>query len=208
MLNINKLCINRDQHLYHYNLSIETGTALLITGPSGQGKSTLLDAIGGYVNIESGSIHWNNRSIDTLPAINRPVSYLFQEHNLFDHLTIKQNLAIALSHLCSSDREAALIELDIAEQTDKFPSQLSGGQRLRASIIAATLRPEPILLLDEPFRELDPGTRKMTLAWCMHKVLTLNKTLIVVSHNKEDGVQMKAQFPDLQEYNINQANCW
>jgi len=206
MLKISNLSIQRDQQLYRYDLHLETGTALLISGPSGHGKSTLLDAIAGYVEIESGHIVWNQQMIETMPAASRPVSYLFQEHNLFDHLTITQNLAIALGHLTLNERNQALTELDIAEQADKFPTQLSGGQRLRAAIIAATLRPEPVLLLDEPFRELDPATRQKTLAWCMKNVALLNKTLIVVSHNKEDGVQIKEQFPDLQEYQINQGN--
>jgi len=206
MLKISNLLITRDSLKFHYDLNIEVGSALLISGPSGQGKSTLLDAIAGYVEIDAGNIQWGNLAIDTLPPADRPVSYLFQEHNLFDHLTIMQNLSIAIGHLPLIDRTAALEALDIAEQADKFPGQLSGGQRLRASIIAATLRPEPILLLDEPFRELDPVTRKKTLNWCMQTVLRLNKTLVVVSHNTEDSLQLKDQFPVLQEYRINQGN--
>lgn len=191
MLNINKLVIERDSKALHYHQTIAKGDLVTIQGRSGVGKSTLLLAIAGFVETQSGDIQWNNVSLLPFPAMQRPISMLFQENNLFEHLSVQQNLRLGLSkQYPQTNIEQAAEALEVLPYLNKQPNELSGGQRQRIALLRTLMRPEPIVLLDEPFAELDPHTRNIASQWVRQQAKAQNKTLLLVTHQDEDVEQV------------------
>lgn len=191
MLNINELVIERDGKALHYHQIIAKGDLVTIQGRSGVGKSTLLLAIAGFVETQSGDIQWNNISLLPFPAMQRPISMLFQENNLFEHLSVQQNLRLGLSkQYPQTNIEQAAEALEVLPYLNKRPNELSGGQRQRIALLRTLIRPEPIVLLDEPFAELDPHTRNIASQWVRQQAKAQNKTLLLVTHQDEDVEQV------------------
>ncbi len=187
MLNISQLKIERDGKQLSYDFQLEEGLILAVQGLSGVGKSTLLSAIAGFVEPIEGLIFWQGDCLNTLPVEQRPVSYLFQEYNLFEHLTVMQNMSLGFVGAVPKETlaEAANI-LQVADQLAKKPGALSGGQRQRIALIRTMLRPEPLVLLDEPFAELDPKTRELATNWVRDTAKLYGKTVLMVTHQSED----------------------
>ncbi|MDI3323530.1 ATP-binding cassette domain-containing protein [Pontibacterium granulatum] len=191
MLEINNLVIQRDGQALHYQLAVAEGEILAIQGRSGVGKSTLLGALAGFVDTESGDMRWQGQSLLPLAADQRPVSMLFQDHNLFEHLSALDNMQLGFPGLAPKEEllEAAKA-LDVDELLQKKPTELSGGQRQRIAIIRTLLRPEPIVLLDEPFAELDQHTRHQAADWVKRTAKQAGKTVLLVTHQQEDVTQL------------------
>ncbi len=197
MLLIQNLVLRRGSWQRFYDLQIELGAIVTIQGRSGAGKSALLAAIAGFEPVAEGDIQWQGQSLLSLPIEQRPVSMLFQEHNLFEHLSIAQNLKLGLKFATETARQAAIQAaaeaLEINAYLTKMPSELSGGQRQRVALLRTILRPEPIILLDEPFAELDAYTREMAAIWVRTTAKTANKTLLLVTHQHEDVERLADQ---------------
>lgn len=179
-----------------FSLSMQAGERLAILGPSGAGKSTLLSLIAGFLAINSGSLRLNGEDCSHAPPAKRPVSMLFQENNLFPHLTVAQNIGLGLHpglKLTSSQKQTLQ---DIARRVgletylDRLPAQLSGGQRQRAALARCLVRQQPLLLLDEPFSALDPALRKEMLDLVDEVCRERNITLLMVSHSVEDAARI------------------
>lgn len=187
MLNISQLKIAREGRVLCYDLQLAEGSILAIQGVSGVGKSTLLSAIAGFVEPMAGTVNWKGHLLNPLPVEARPVSYLFQDHNLFEHLTVIENLSLGFEGEAPKD---VLIEgarkLKVADQLNKRPGALSGGQRQRVALIRTVLRLESLILLDEPFAELDPETRVLTANWVRDTAKANGKTVLMVTHQLED----------------------
>ena len=128
-----------------------------------------------------------------LPPAKRPVSMLFQDHNLFAHMTIEQNVALGINptlKLSNREREKtrdALTQVGLIEMAGRLPRALSGGQRQRASLARAILREQPVLLLDEPFAALGPALRKDMLKLVSDLAKQNGQTVIMVTHHPEDA---------------------
>ncbi|MBN3561228.1 ATP-binding cassette domain-containing protein [Aliamphritea spongicola] len=190
MLKIEALKVRRDHKLLAYDMTIAPGERVTLQGESGVGKTTLLLCLAGFVEAESGAVSFNDEPLLTLPADRRPVAMLFQEHNLFEHLSVIRNLTLALQGV---DEALILTEagrLGVDELLEKMPAQLSGGQRQRVALLRTLLRPEPVVLLDEPFAELDAKTRELAADWVQEKVEASGKTLILVTHQDEDVARL------------------
>ncbi|WP_148862283.1 ATP-binding cassette domain-containing protein [Marinobacter fonticola] len=194
---------------FEFNVQVALGTCLAVTGPSGCGKTTLLSLLAGFLTPESGRIQWRGKDLTDLSPWDRPVTSVFQEHNLFNHLNVRDNLALGLHpgmKITANDekRIADLLETiglfetiglggtaelgstaGLGGMARRYPSELSGGQRQRVAVARALLRDTPLLLLDEPFTGLDSETRKR-----LHDLLLRQKangtTLILVSHDPDD----------------------
>ena len=145
------------------DVSLRPGALTAIIGPSGAGKSTLLSAIAGFEALTGGAIGWQGAPIDHLPPGQRPVSILFQDNNLFPHLTIAQNIGLAIDprlRLGAEDKMRIadlLARLGLEGMGTRKPGTLSGGQQSRAALGRVLVADRPIVLLDEPFAALGPG---------------------------------------------------
>lgn len=185
------------QHLpMRFDLRLAVGEKVAILGPSGAGKSTLLNLIAGFLPLHSGSLFLNGRDHSRTPPAGRPVSMLFQENNLFSHLTVAENIGLGLHpglKLTPAQRESlnrVAQQVGLAELLDRLPGQLSGGQRQRAALARCLVRDRPILLLDEPFSALDPALRVEMLQRVAEVCEKRNLTLMMVSHNLDDAVRI------------------
>ncbi|MEI2266283.1 thiamine ABC transporter ATP-binding protein ThiQ [Erwinia sp. CGal63] len=185
------------QHLpMRFTLSMQAGERLAILGPSGAGKSTLLSLIAGFLLADSGELQLNGADHLLTPPAKRPVSMLFQENNLFPHLTVAQNIGLGLHPGLRLDADQRQRLQRIAERVGleaylaRLPGELSGGQRQRAALARCLVRQQPILLLDEPFSALDPALRKEMLALTDEVCRERNITLLMVSHSIEDAARI------------------
>ena len=181
------------------NLSLESDKIYAIIGPSGAGKSTFLNLISGFSEISSGSILWNEQEISDLPPSKRNISILFQDNNLFPHLSVWRNLALAVSHWpkISNDDEAKLhsviSEVGIRGLENRKPSQLSGGQQSRVALARVLLQKNKILLLDEPFAALGPSLKDQMLE--LIEKIARNRGLLVlmVTHDPADANKIASE---------------
>jgi len=184
---------------FEFNFSIKKGEVVTIEGPSGVGKSTLINLISGFLVPERGEILWLNKRIDNLQPNERPTSTIFQNNNLFEHLSCFDNVCLGVSsNLKISSREKENInslfsELGITKIMERMPNEISGGQEARVSIIRALMTKKPILLLDEPVSSLDQETREETLKIIKNASEKYNLTLVIVSHHRDDRRLLKAR---------------
>jgi len=187
MLEIDQLGVTWKDVTLNYDFTVDVGEILTIQGRSGVGKTTLLNVIAGFEQAAKGDVRWQGESLLPLKVTQRPVSMLFQEHNLFEHLSVWQNLQFGLvgEDIEERIRQAAAV-LEVSDQLDKSPLKLSGGQRQRIAILRTLLRPEPIVLLDEPFAELDSTTRLIANDWVRETAKAGNKTVLLITHQDED----------------------
>ena len=185
------------QHLpMRFTLAVERGERIAVLGPSGAGKSTLLNLIAGFLTPASGSIALDGQPHTHTPPARRPVSMLFQENNLFNHLTIRQNIALGMHPGLKLNAEQTAHLRAIAEQMgidamlERLPGELSGGQRQRAALARCLVRQQPVLLLDEPFSALDPALRLEMLTLVADVCQQRQLTLLMVSHSVEDAARI------------------
>ncbi len=190
---------------FRFSISVDQGDVLALIGPSGAGKSTLLALIAGFCRPESGTISVDDEEIQSKPPHQRPLSMLFQEHNLFEHLSVFDNIALGLNpalRLTEEDklrvREAAE-KVGLIDKIKSLPSELSGGQRQRVALARCFVQPHPIWLLDEPFSALDPVLRKEMLS--VVKSLSQEKqvTVIMVTHHLSDARAIANRFAYLSQ---------
>ena len=175
------------------DISLESERIYAVVGPSGAGKSTFLNILSGFTEISNGSIVWNKREISGLPPSKRNISILFQDNNLFPHLTVWRNLALAVNQrpkISNDDRSqvrSAMSEVGILGLENRKPSQLSGGQQSRAALARVLLQKNTILLLDEPFAALGPSLKDQMLE--LIKKIAKNRKLLVlmVTHDPADA---------------------
>ena len=193
MLKIDDLRIRMDDFSLDATCGFEAGKITALIGASGAGKSTFLSALAGFVDIEGGDIRWNGARIQDLPPARRPVATLFQDNNLFPHLTVAQNVGLALGprlRPLSKDRAAianAIDRVGLSGLEARKPAQLSGGQQSRAALARVLLQDRPIVLLDEPFAALGPGLKREMLDLVRNIILTPDRTVIMVTHDPEDA---------------------
>lgn len=179
-----------------FTLEVTRGEQVAVLGPSGAGKSTLLNLIAGFLPAASGSILIDGQPHTTTPPARRPVSMLFQENNLFSHLTVQENIGLGMHpglKLTPAQRQKLQ---DIARQMgldallNRLPGELSGGQRQRAALARCLVREQPVLLLDEPFSALDPALRQEMLSLVGDVCRQQQLTLLMVSHSVEDAARI------------------
>ena len=193
MIEVQDIVVQRGGFRLSATLHVPSGQLCAVIGPSGGGKSSLLEAIAGFLPVESGTIRVGGEAVEYLPPADRPVSLLFQEHNLFPHLTVAQNVGLGVRsslRLSATERmqvTAALEEVDLAGMEQRLPEALSGGQRQRVALARALLRDKPVLLLDEPFAALGPALREEMLTLVREKVLARGAAVLMVTHQPSEA---------------------
>lgn len=189
MLTLDRVRLSQDDFTLTADWQVAAGERIAVIGPSGAGKSSLLNAIGGFLPQASGQISWQGAAIDGLAPGRRPLSMLFQDQNLFPHLTLSQNLGLGLDPgLRRVDWAAvdnALARVGLAGLGARKPAQLSGGQQSRAALARVLLRARPILLLDEPFAALGPALKAEMLDLVAE--LAAGALVLMVTHDPQDA---------------------
>jgi len=178
------------------NTSFPAEKLTVILGPSGSGKTTLLDLAAGFLIPDSGTILEGNRDVTRLPADKRRVGVVFQDHALFPHLSVRNNVAYG-PRVRGMGRKQALKTADrylemarISRYADKMPSSLSGGEKQRVALARALAIEPELLLLDEPFSSLDASLRRRLRG----EVRTIQKetgiTAVLVTHDQEEALSV------------------
>lgn len=181
-----------------FDLTVEPGGITAVIGPSGAGKSTLLALIAGFEQPASGTLRLGTLDLLPLSPAERPVTTLFQEHNLFPHLTVGANVAIGLApdlRLSAEQQRTvhdALSAVGLAGMEKRLPAALSGGQRQRVALARCLVRRRPLLLLDEPFNGLDPALRQHMLDLVAQISREHGLTVLMVSHEPQDALRIAA----------------
>ncbi len=178
------------------DLDVDEGTICVLVGPSGCGKTTLLRAVAGLTNPDSGVIRIDGRDVTAVEAKHRGVGMVFQHYALFPNMSVEQNLAFGLQQKKLSaaeiaDRVAAIIKLMGLEQRAKArPAALSGGQRQRVALARALVLEPKLLLLDEPLSALDAQIRKRLRDELKRLQQEIGFTAIFVTHDQEEAMML------------------
>lgn len=195
MLHLDHLSLTQDGFTVSANWHLPAGSRLALLGPSGAGKSTLLMGLAGFVAPSAGRILWQGRDLAALTPAQRPVSILFQDQNLFPHLSVAQNLGLAINprlRLNASDLarvDSVLDRLGLQGLGARKPANLSGGQLGRAALGRVLLQARPLLLLDEPFAALGPALKADLLGLVADLAAEAGTTVILVTHDPADALR-------------------
>lgn len=178
----------------HFDLNVDPGEVVSLIGPSGSGKSTLLGLVSGFLAPDSGQILLDGAAIEKLAVPSRPVSIVFQQHNLFPHLDLFTNVALGLdpslrlTRQQTSEVTAALERLGLEQLQQRKPGELSGGQRQRVALARVLVRKRKILLLDEAFAALGPALRAELIGLVKNLVSENKMVALLVSHQPRDAL--------------------
>ncbi|MCX7695972.1 MAG: ABC transporter ATP-binding protein [Caloramator sp.] len=185
----------KDYQIKNLNLEIEKGEIVALLGPSGSGKSTILRLISGLEIPNEGEIIVNNRVLYNknifIEPEKRGIGMVFQDYALFPHMTVEKNILFGIEKINKEEKQRILDEVlelvDMKEYKKRYPHELSGGQQQRVAI-ARALAPKPsLLLLDEPFSNLDADLKKRIRTEIKDILKKSNTTSIFVTHDIEDA---------------------
>ena len=191
-------CFDEHRVLREINLEIGTGEIVCVLGPSGSGKSTLLRLIAGLESVQQGSLMLDGVVLADAqhnpPPEQRAVGLVFQDHVLFPHQTVAENVAFGLSGMQSKERDHTialqLANVGISTLADRYPHTLSGGQQQRVALARALATDPAILLLDEPFASADAPLRKNLRDDARRRLKAANTTTLMVTHDPAEAMAM------------------
>ena len=192
---------NKNDNTKNLNISIEKGEVVGILGESGSGKSTILRILAGLETPYKGNIEIDGKKIyddkTFIETEHRGIGMVFQDYALFPHMTVAKNIMFGLKKISKSEKEKRMIEMlelvNLIEYQNKYPYELSGGQQQRIAI-ARAIAPKPsILLLDEPFSNLDANLKSKIRNDLKKIIKDANITSIFVTHDKEDAIDIASK---------------
>ncbi len=176
--------------LDNFNLFVKKGEFVGIKGKSGSGKTTLLRLISGLEEIQAGKIYINGDDVSKVPAYKRNVGFIFQNFALFPHLSVKQNILFGVKNLSKTERERKLDYLtdlfEINDYLQRYPHEISQGQKQRVAVSRAMICSPDVLLFDEPFTALDSDIKNKMRLEIKSIVNKLGITCMMVSHDDKD----------------------
>ena len=180
--------------LTNLNFSIENNSIVSVLGPSGCGKTTLIRLIAGLEHIQKGEIILEKSLVankhSNIPPEKRPISYVFQDFALFPHMTVLENVSFAAG---SKSNKKQLIDqvihlAKVENFLEKYPHSLSGGEQQRVALARSIAVQPKLLLLDEPFSDLDINLKREIIDDTLHLINSLESSAIVVTHNAEEAM--------------------
>lgn len=192
MLKLENVLIAQGDFQMRADWALEAGRKYAVIGPSGAGKSTLLGALCGFVPLGAGKMAWEGREITDAPPSARPMTMLFQDNNLFPHLSVAQNVGLGLRPDLRLDKaqrkqvDSALQRVDLSAFAATKPGNLSGGQQSRVALARVLVQARPLVLLDEPFAALGPALRNEMLDLVQDLVAQTGAALVMVTHAPDD----------------------
>jgi sulfate transport system ATP-binding protein len=192
---------------------VPTGSMTALLGPSGSGKSTLLRVISGLTTAEQGRVVLHGRDVTTTPVRRRGIGFCFQDYAPFRHLTVRENVEFGLKvrrvrREARRRRARELLEVvRIGELEDRYPHQISGGQRQRMALARALAIEPDVLLLDEPFAALDAQVRGELRAWVRSLHHQLGITTILVTHDQGEAIEVADRLVILRDGRIEQVGA-
>ncbi len=207
-LNIEKLTFAYQSLKFDFSLTVQQGDIVALVGPSGAGKSTLLHLVAGLSSPISGCLDFGVTSLLPLAPYQRPISILFQEHNLFTHLTVEQNIGLGISTQLKLDAHQrqqllwAAEQVGLQDKLKRYPGELSGGQKQRVALARCLVQNHPIWLLDEPFSALDPMLRDEMLVLVKSLAKSHGRTIIMVTHQISDAQAIASHYAYLDQGKI------
>ena len=199
MLKINNLHFryknSKEDNIKDFNLEIKKGDIVSILGESGSGKSTILRIIAGLEEAYRGEILIGGNLVyskdQSVEPEKRGIGMVFQDYALFPHMTVAKNIMFGLKKMDKSQREKRMMEMlklvNLEEYKDKYPYEISGGQQQRIAIARAIAPSPSLLLLDEPFSNLDANLQSKIRLELKEIIQKANITSIFVTHDKEDA---------------------
>ncbi|WP_372883066.1 thiamine ABC transporter ATP-binding protein [Psychromonas sp.] len=200
MIHFDKVKYRYQQDEFNFDVEILPGAIVAVLGESGAGKSTLLNLAAGFIRPLSGDILIAGKSVvDSEPHL-RPVAMLFQENNLFAHLTVADNIGLGLHpglKLTPPEREQVRLmarQVGVDKLLTRFPEQISGGQKQRVALARCFIQNKPLLLLDEPFSALDPVLREEMLTIVRELSATKKVTVLMVTHHLSDALNIASHY--------------
>lgn len=191
-IRLTDVTVRFDEKRLAFDCAIPVGAAVAVAGPSGAGKSTLFNVIAGLQKPASGRVTLLGEHMEGRDPAERPVSIIFQDNNLFAHLTIADNVALGIHpglKLDVAQRQgvfAALSRVGLGGYERRLPGSLSGGERQRVALARALVRRRPILLLDEPFAALDPAMRADMAKLLSELHAETKSTMLFITHQPDD----------------------
>lgn len=201
-----------DKELIFKNVSLQVkkGEVISLIGKSGCGKSTLLKCLNKLENINSGDIIFNGKSVTSIPLtdLRQSIGIVFQDYNLFEHLTVLENLTIGLIKIKKYSKEKStklalniLKKINLVDKKNKYPDELSGGQKQRVAIARTLLMKPDIILLDEPTSALDEEMKESVLK-LINELVKEDMTLIIVSHEETFVKKISDRILNLTKYGL------
>ncbi|SJL83643.1 thiamine ABC transporter ATP-binding protein [Vibrio palustris] len=200
MLVVDQVHYEYQSDWFAFDVTLKKGTILALMGPSGSGKSTLLSLVAGFIDPNMGDIRFQDQSLIGLSPYQRPFSMLFQEYNLFAHLSVRKNIGLGLHPglKLTTAQQAKVVDaakqVGLSEVLDRYPEHLSGGQRQRVALARCFVQSNPIWLLDEPFSALDPVLREDMLALVQRLAQEREASVLMVTHHISDARTIATEF--------------
>ena len=194
MIRLDHVSFRYEEMAMRFEAEFPKGSFTAVIGPSGGGKSTLLNLIAGFEAPQSGRVLIGGADVTALPPDQRPISMIFQDNNVFAHLDLWQNVALGVSPSLRLDAaqkarvDAALAEVGLGVLMRRKPGEVSGGERQRVAVARALVRDRPVLLLDEPFAALGPAMRRDMLDLVKAMSAARGLTVVMVTHQPEDAL--------------------
>jgi ABC-type Fe3+/spermidine/putrescine transport system ATPase subunit len=192
----------------HVSLALDRGGFYSLLGPSGCGKTTTLRLVGGFEQADAGEVVLNGIAVNNLKPYQRDVSTVFQNYALFPHLTALRNVEFGLRERRAANREEqalrALELVELAAKRDRFPAQLSGGEKQRVALARSIVLAPQLLLLDEPLAALDPKLRKQMRAELKAMQRKTGITFLFVTHDQEEALSLSDKLAVMNRGKIEQ----
>ena len=191
------------------DVAVVEGELLALLGPSGCGKTTTLRMIGGFETPDTGTITLRDRDITALPPEKRGIGFVFQDYALFPHLTVAENVRFGLRGMgtaAARKRVGEMLDLvNLAPYADRRPHQLSGGQQQRVALARTLAVAPPLILLDEPFSNLDAAMRTETRQEVRAMLKAAGCAAILVTHDQEEALALADRVAVMAEGRIRQV---